>query len=221
MNLSPEQIMVGIGGFLGLWYLVASFYNRRRGIATYRWLRDGLRVLGDKYEGRWLGSASSGARLSIPKADSPFRRVEVLFLLESRELLPLWLFDILRDKRDQVIFKATTRAAWQTELEIAPSSSTIARRIRSRIDNTWTVSELGRLLVASRGRDATSTLERLGPVLESYGAQVRHLSWSMSRPNLIAIFNLLDLLKTGSDAADLFTCIRSAISSTSPGQPRN
>lgn len=211
MNLSPEQIVVGIGALLAAWYLIASFYNRRRGLAAYRWLRDGLDTLGDKYEGKWLGSAASGAHLTIAKASPPFRRVEVIFLLESRELLPLWLFDIWRNKRDQVIFKATTQAVRQAEVEIAPADSPIARRIRIRVDDSWKTSNQGGFFIASRGRDTSLVLPALKPILDNYGPHIRHLSWSKSRPNLIAIFNLPDLLSSGDPASNLFTCIRDAM----------
>lgn len=213
MNLSPEQLVVGLGAVLAAWYLLASIYNRRRGLAAYRWLRDGLDVIGDRHEGKWLGSAASGAHLIVAKAKPPFRRVEVIFILESRELLPLWIVDLLRDKRDQVIFKATVRASRQAELEIAPVSGRIARRIRSRVDNTWEQSEMGGMLVAHRGRDASPVLEMLKPILNAYGSQLRHISWATSKPNLIAILNLPELLKSGDNATDLFTCIRDAATS--------
>jgi len=213
MKLSPEQILVGLGAVLAAWYLIASIYNRRRGIATYRWLRNGLDVLGDKHEGKWLGSAASGAHLTVAKPKSPFRRVELIFLLESRELLPLWVVDLIRNKRDQVIFKATTRAALQARIEIAPASSRIARRIKTQIDENWTSQVLDGFFVTSRGHDATAALAALKPVLDQYGTQLRHISWSTDRPNIIAIFHLPGLLESGDSASELFRCIRDGVAS--------
>jgi hypothetical protein len=208
MTATPEQILVGLGVILALWYLLASIYNRRRGLAAYRWLRDGLTVLSQKYEGKWLGSAAAGGHLTIAQASSPFRRVEVIFLLESRELLPLWLFDLLRGKRDQIIFKATLRAARQADVEIAPAGSRLARRIQGRIDDSWTTITQDGLFIAGRGRDVTAVLSALNPVLTTYGPYLRHLSWSTSRPNLIIIFNMIGLLHSGDNAGELFTTIR-------------
>lgn len=208
MKLTPEQILVGLGVFLALWYLFASIYNRRRGLAAYRWLRDGLTVFGDKHEGKWLGSSASGGHLTVPQAVSPFRRVETIFLLESRELLPLWLADLLRGKRDQIIFKATLRAAHQAEVEIAPHNSRMEKRIRGRIDSSWTTTSRDSLFIASRGREVTAVLSALNPLLTRYGTNLRHLSWSKGRPNLIIVFNLIGLLNSGDNATELLATIR-------------
>ena len=35
MQLTPEKIVVGLGILLALWYLGASVFNRRRGVAVF------------------------------------------------------------------------------------------------------------------------------------------------------------------------------------------
>ncbi len=190
-------------------------------MATYYWVRDGLAVLGEKHTGKWLGSASSGAHLIVDKANHPFRRVEIIFLLESRELLPLWLVDLLRDKRDQIIFKAKLRSPRQADVEIAPAASRMARRIQGRTDESWTSLEEGGFYIASRGRDAAAVYEGLQAITTAYGQQVRHISWSKGQPDLIAVFKVHDLLKNERNAVQLFTDISNAVAQASKGEPES
>ena len=98
-----QWIVIGLSVVMGVWFAVGSFYNRRRGIGTYRWIQSGLKRLGKISEAAWIGSSGSGARLTVGKAEAPFRRIEVVFLLESREILPLWLFNRVRNKQDEMI----------------------------------------------------------------------------------------------------------------------
>ena len=105
-----QTIIIGLSIFLGLWYIIGSITNRRRGLETFRWLREALGTTGKVDEARWIGSSGSGARLTVSKANRPFQRIEVVFLLDSRELLPLWLVNLMRGKQDEMILKATLRS---------------------------------------------------------------------------------------------------------------
>jgi hypothetical protein len=206
---TPEQILVGVILLLAVWYVLASIYNRRRGYRVYRWLRDGVDVLGDSYQGRWLGSAASGARIDVERAKSPFRRVELIYLLESRELLPLWLVDLLRQKRDQVIIRVTLSRARHAEVAVVPARSRAAARVRAAGDASWQLSERDGLLIAGRGPAAAAAVAALEPLLQRYGRHLRELSWSKKAPQLIAIFNLTHLPDSG-PAAELFQLLKSA-----------
>jgi hypothetical protein len=211
MQVTPEQILVSVGLVLAAWYLMATIYNRRRGHAAYRWLASGLDVFGESHEGKWLGSASSGAQLTVSRAVQPFRRVEVIYLLESRELLPLWLVDLIRDKRDQLIFKAVVRGKHLAEVEIAPSASRTARRIRKRIDDSWSVGEENGFFIAQRGRDADRILEGFDTFLAAYGDQIRSISWSEGRPDVIIILSFGPLLAENEKASTLFASLKEAV----------
>jgi hypothetical protein len=112
-----QTIVVYLGIFLILWYAVALIYNRRLGIRTYRWLQPGVATLGKITQAKWLGSSGSGARIGVAQAKHPFRQAEVAFLLETRELLPLWLLNRLRGIRDSLVVRAQLRSVPQGELE--------------------------------------------------------------------------------------------------------
>jgi hypothetical protein len=117
MNIG-QWIVIALCAILLVWYLAASQFNRRRGLATYRWLRRGLEQVGDRIEAQWLGSSSTGAKLVIPKAEKPYRRVEVMYLLETREILPYWLLSHLRGRRDELVINATLRQVPKIEVRV-------------------------------------------------------------------------------------------------------
>lgn len=184
-----QQIAVYLGIFLIIWYVGASFYNRRLGVSTYRWLQPGLASLGKITEAKWIGSSGSGARLGVSSASRPFRRVEVAFLLETRELLPLWLINRLRGKRDSLFVRSQLRSVPLGELEIVPTGDRRLRNLSSESNqNPWVIVDRqlpAGLQAAARGRGTDQLLDDLTPALENLGASIRQLSVSRTSPNVI------------------------------------
>ena len=109
--MTPEYVVMGLGLILVLWYFVFATYNRRRGVRIFRWLQRDFSKLGDSknIQSGWIGSSGSGAQIVVQPAHPPFQRLELLYLLQSRELAPLWLIDVLRGKRDLIICRAVLR----------------------------------------------------------------------------------------------------------------
>ncbi|RMF44807.1 MAG: hypothetical protein D6755_08780, partial [Anaerolineae bacterium] len=120
-----QQIVIVVSVLLVVWYVAFSYVNRKRGVALYRWLREGIEQLGALSHVGWIGSASNGGQMLVDKAQPPFSRVEVVFLLQSREVLPLWLFNLGRGKRDEMIVKAVLRAAPLREIEASPGGGDV------------------------------------------------------------------------------------------------
>lgn len=113
-----QWIVILLSALLFIWYFLANSANRRKGIATYRWLRQGLDSLGNVSSAEWIGASNVGARMVVAKPAKPFRRVEARYLLEPREFLPYWFFSYLRGKRDEVVIKITLRMNPSSSLEI-------------------------------------------------------------------------------------------------------
>lgn len=202
-----QQIVIGISVFLVIWYIALATVNRRRGIATYQWLQEGLRSLGKISEARWIGSASSGARLAIAEARSPFRKVEAIFLLESREILPLWIFNHLRGKRDELIFKASFSGRPTQEIEVAISGKRGFEEVISG-ENGQSYSRLPApkgFEIAARGSKDDLTTERLNHFLKRYGEAVWQISIQKKQPHLIMRAYLPALRET--EATDFFEAL--------------
>lgn len=116
-----EWTIIGLSALLLVWYVGASQFNRRRGLATYQWLRRGLDQVGEISHSEWIGASNTGARLTILHARKPFRQLEAVFVLETRELLPYWLISRLWGRRDALTIQANLRRQ--------PSDEVIVRRL--------------------------------------------------------------------------------------------
>lgn len=114
-----QWIVIALSGFLFVWYILAGSANRKKGLATYRWLRQGLESLGHISSAEWIGASNMGARMVVARPAKPFRRVEAHYLLEPREFLPYWLYSTLGGKREEVVIKITLRMTPTANLEIS------------------------------------------------------------------------------------------------------
>jgi hypothetical protein len=195
-------VVIGLCVFLALWYGGGYLYNHRRGQRLFRWLEAGLDVLGDEREAGWIGSPASGARINVTRAASPFRRLEITLLLESREILLLWLFDRLRGKRDGLIIRATLRSPRRGEIEIGSAKRKAARRREQ--PWTWEEGPHG-LAVAYQGSGAQRQVTALEPWLRTYGAHLHRFSWRKTDPHVQLQMKVASLLATSSETflADL------------------
>jgi hypothetical protein len=177
-----------------LWYVVGTWYSRRKGIRTLNWLRDGLPFLGGQLQATWIGSAASGARVTIIKANPPFRQLEAAFLLESRELLPVWLVNLLRGRRDELIIKAELRSLRRAEMHAVPAGSRMERSLRRDTQSSWQWREGPHgLRIAYRGTQGKALSKDVSPFLQSYGLSVRRLSWERGKPHLLLQIRLTGL----------------------------
>jgi hypothetical protein len=181
-----QWIVIILSILMGAWYIVGSVINRRKGIATYRWLRAGLEKYGKISEAKWIGSAASGARLAVAQAGSPFRRIETVFLLNSREILPLWLFNLLRSKSDEMVLKADLRKAPVFQLEVfAPGKVNEEKLAEQAGKKTIHQEELHGLTAARWGEATPQDEQALEGLLRQYGGEIITLSLRRSTPNLI------------------------------------
>ncbi len=103
------------------WFALGVVWNIRRGNAVLKWMQTGLPRLGEKTTLRWLGS--SAVELSIAKARPPFRRVELVLVLEPRDVPWFWLLARLRGRRDMLIVRGQLNAAPQFEYELSAPGS--------------------------------------------------------------------------------------------------
>lgn len=213
MNIG-QWIAIGLSGFFGVWYVIASFFNRRRGVETYHWLKAGLDNYGKISEAKWIGSSGSGARMSIAKADKPFRQVEAIFLLESREILPIWLFNRLRNKQDEMVLKANLRQVTHQEVEAAPKGN---RKLRGLLSSSAEhkvpfeqVPAPEGFEILRRGIQDEESLERLRDFLSKHNASIFQFSLRRKLPHLILRARLPSLQDSQaeiflSELSDLFS----------------
>ncbi|HLC04352.1 MAG TPA: hypothetical protein VJK02_15060 [Anaerolineales bacterium] len=211
-----QRIAIYLGVFLLIWFAVAAAYNRRRGVRVYRWLQPGLKGLGTITEAKWIGSSGSGARLAIGKPERPFRRIEAAFLLETRELLPLWILNRLRGRRDMLIIRADLRSAPHGELEIVPPGDRRLGGLQQDKRGVWTM--LTGLPAgfqgATRGREVDRFTRSANVLLDRQSQAIRHLSIGQKSPHLIIEADLTVLMEA--QAEDFFVWLKEAFGADAP-----
>lgn len=204
-----QLIVIVLSLILGMWFFLGAVVNRRIGVATFNWLSLGVESLGKLSEAKWIGSSGSGARLVIAKAQAPFQRIELVFLLESREILPLWIFNHLRGKRDEMIIKAGLRsvpsqeieAAWEGDRQLHKLLDSTQKKPFEKLPESPTGYE-----IASRGQVNSTTLDHLKSFLERFPDSVRRVSLQRTAPHLILQVNLPSLRRE--PAGDFFAALR-------------
>ena len=123
--LGPPFFIIVVIAVVG-WFALATQRNVRKGNDALRWLQDGLKLLGEKTNLRWLGS--SVVELTIPSAKEPFRQAEVVVVLEPRDVPFLWWYYRARGRRDLLIVRGQLRRTPGFEFEaLDPRCWTYAR----------------------------------------------------------------------------------------------
>ena len=118
------------------WLALGTHINVRKGHRFLEWLQGGLPLVGEKTTLRWLGS--SVVHLQIEKARDPFRRVEVLVVLEPRDVPPLWLLSRLRGRRDLLIVRTELRSVPKVQVEILDRQAWSTRAVDKEIrEQQW------------------------------------------------------------------------------------
>ncbi|MGD8244768.1 MAG: hypothetical protein PVG25_08005 [Anaerolineae bacterium] len=196
--------VVALSVFLVAWYIGGSLYNRRRGLRVRRWLAGGLDVLGGEREEGWLGSPSTGARINVRRAQPPFRRLEITFLLANREIPFLWLLDHLRGRQDRIIIRATLRSPRRGEVKVRSNGQTKDQA------ESWTWQERpDGLSTGYGGHDGARLVRALDPWLEAYGAHLSQFDWRKQDPHIHLQLGVSGLLEESAKAvlSDLGTAL--------------
>lgn len=180
------------------WFAAGTQVNVRKGHAALRWLQEGLPLLGEKTTLRWLGS--SVVELKINQAKTPFREAEVLFVLEPRDVPPLWALARLRGRRDLFLFRGTLRGHQGTELEVFDPRSWSAQGIDHRCkERGWSPLPLAEPLRAYTSGQPAS-VEEILKLAELAGCPLVRLSLHRKEPELEVHWQLGHLRKHPSPA---------------------
>jgi hypothetical protein len=208
--MDPTQLLVIllVGTIMG-WYGFGVVVNVRRGNAVLKWMQTGLPRLGQKTTLRWLGS--SAVQLGIAKARAPFRRAELLLVLEPRDVPWLWLPARQRGRRDMLIFRGQLVNAPRFEYDLlAPGSWSERERMHRPAVREWQAEDLDG--INFRAPAATRSLSRQeAPEALKLARQLSATVWRLSSrreyPQLELHIPLPDPRRD--DAASFFASLRS------------
>ncbi len=177
MNPTQALTFVLVGLVMG-WYAFGVIWNVRRGNAVLKWMQAGLPHLGERTTLRWLGS--SAVELIIAKARPPFKKAELVMVLEPRDVPWLWLAARARGRRDLLIVRGQLAAAPRFEYDVlAPGSWSERERLGRGSGQDWRSEPLND--ASFRAPAATGPLSRqLAPAALQAARQVRPVVWRLS-----------------------------------------
>jgi hypothetical protein len=189
-----QILVIALSIVLALWLVGGIWYNRRRARAIRDWLQPGLEVFGGRAGDVYIASSGAGLRIPVSNPRAPFRRLDILLSLESRENLPLWLYEHVQGKRDRLFVRGWLRSPMQGEMQVVPAGSPLAEALRTQTDPTWEVFDLSpSWLVFHRGELPDQKLQALDAITAAYGEYLRRISLRSSGPHLYAEFVVLGL----------------------------
>lgn len=198
----PPVFLISVLAISGvIWFALGSSWNLKRGRDTLRWLREGLPALGERTTMQWLGT--SAVRLTIAKAKEPFKEVEIVIVMEPRDVPLLWLHGHLQGRRDTLIFRGHLRQPPQFEIEFANPNLWTGREALAQLDqkawkpltlNGHSASAYITLANQAQGephlRDWVSRSTALAPELARLSLRRSahyHLQWHSSVPTLTSV----------------------------------
>jgi hypothetical protein len=192
-----QWLVIGLSVFLLGWYVLGWLFNRRRGHALYDWLKTSLQGLGEISETRWLSPLHSSAQFIVKEAQSPFRKLGVVFVLEARENFPVWVFRHLVGRRDELYVRAELRSVPPQEFEVGRKGKAgVGFLTKSEKGDSYSLlSGPGGFEIARRGKSDPPGLERLQAFLDRYAKDIQRLSLQRQSPHLIIRTHMGKILK--------------------------
>jgi hypothetical protein len=186
------QAVIAFCALLVVWYIVGWQMNRRRGERLLEWIIQGLRAFGDQITVSRLGT--SGFQVEAGKAQTPFKRIEATILLQPREILLLWIFNLLRGRADHLVFKATLRAWPRGEVEVMKTGRLSRGVLEELGEEAWTRQEAADgLVIACRGEKGQQQVDAISHLLEDLSSRLLRLSLSKKAPHLLVSLSLAGL----------------------------
>jgi hypothetical protein len=141
---------------------------------------------------------TSGAQVTIVGAMKPFRQGEILYLLLTREFLPLWGIELLRGKRDLLVMRVELSAKPVREFEVVPIQGDLRKTLDANpgaIPWSWQEMPAG-LGLATHIDPGGQIAAAVRKFLKAYGPYVQRFSVRKGSPHLILFANLSGLERT-------------------------
>jgi hypothetical protein len=143
--------VAGSVAVLGLWYVVFSTYNRKKGEAALRWVQTACAGKGRILESHWVSSSSLQARLHFPSRW--FENAHVTVKFRPRALPVHWLLSCWHRQKETLTFEADLGGSPSFHLEVMRHRWTARNRgvsSRKRDDREWELYQPGPIVLTTR-----------------------------------------------------------------------
>ena len=143
--------VIGAVAVLGLWYLVFSTYNHRKGAAALRWVQSACAGKGRIVAPRWMSSCRLQAHLQFPSRW--FDNACVTMKFRPRALPVQWLLSLWLKQKETLTFEADLGGSPSFHLHVirhrwCAHSRGLSRRKRD--EREWDVFQPGPIILTTR-----------------------------------------------------------------------
>jgi hypothetical protein len=170
------------GGLLA-WFFVGMNANLTRGNLALRWLKSGLPVVADKTTLRRLGSSVIQLGLNGPRA--PFKQVDILVILEPRDVAVRWLLAKRNRRSDTLILRAHLRRLPRGQFDILDASTWNGKdALAHHTPPEWAQSTLDAFLIASADAAGVALATQTLPIVKRMGSRLLRVSLRRTLPHV-------------------------------------
>jgi hypothetical protein len=200
--------VAGSVAVLGLWYLVFSRYNRKKGTAVLHWVQTACAGKGRILDSRWLGNAHMQARLHFPSRWFENARVTINFL--PRALPIQWLMCCWQKQKETLTFEADLDGSPSFHLEVIRHRWSAHNRgisSRGRDHREWDVYEPGPVILTTRTHWKQDPSAELNALMSARRQDILQVRFRPESPQFSATVRL-EALANPTTAADFVAALR-------------
>ena len=193
---------------LGLWYLVFSSYNRRKGAAALRWVQTACSGRGRILESRWRGSSLLDARVHFPSRW--FENARVTMKLRPRALPVQWLVACWHHQKETLTFEADLDNSPSFHLEVVRHRCTWRSRgvtNPKHTDREWDVYQPGPIVLTTKTHWKQDPSSELNALMSARHQDVLQVRFRPESPQFSATVNL-ETIADPQAAAGFLTALR-------------
>ena len=191
-----KTLLVGLVMAVVLLYGFGTMLHRQRSQAVMRWLLKGVRTAGEPGGLRWRGRMQSAAKIEITRLRTPYRTMELIFVLEKRHNPLSWVYGHFKGQRDELFIRADLRTAPDPQIEAGPKDCASVQKYLTQEDSGYREFDGGPDFdLAWKGASNLGRVARLQKLLEKYPNCNLRISLQKSEPHLALRIYLGRLLR--------------------------
>jgi hypothetical protein len=194
--------VAGSVAVLGLWYLVFSSYNRKKGATALRWVQIACAGKGRILESHWMGSSRLQARLHFPSRWFENARVTVKF--KPRALPVHWLLSCWHRQKETLTFEADLGGSPSFHLEVvrhrwsAHNRRTLSRK---RDEREWDLYQPSPIILTTRTHWKQDPSAELNALMSARRQDILQVRFRPESPQFSATVHLEALADPNAAAA--------------------
>jgi len=193
---------------LGLWYVVFSLYNRKKGAAALRWVQTACGGRGRIFESKWVNSSHLHARLHFPARW--FENASLTMIFRPRALPVHWLLSCWHRQKETLTFEADLDGSPDLHLEVIRHRWTAHNRgysSRSYNRREWEVCQSGPIILTTRTHWKQDSTTEINALMSARHQDILQVHFRPESPQFSATVNL-ECLADPDAAAGFLTTLR-------------